>query len=107
MACANLDTSRTAILYTRDSDKKLYVQILSTSGNTITTNTAVVFDNTNTSGGTGRRCVMSKVDTNKLLAVYCADSSDPLVAKTIDVSGTVPTVNGSNTLSATSDQYKL
>lgn len=106
IACANLDTSRTAILYTKDSDTKWYVQILSTSGDTISTNTAVEFDS-NTNANTGRRCVMAKLDTNKLIAVYNRDSSDFLDAKIIDVTGTVPTVNAYQALVNTNDQYSI
>ena len=104
VSCAKLDSSRVAITYHSSADNKKYVQILSISGTTITTNTQVELD-----AGTnnGLRVSLEYLTTNTLLCVYAADNTDTLVAKIITVSGTVPTVNGSNTLDATSANYNI
>lgn len=97
VACVKVDTSRVAVAYTDNADAKMYIQVLSISGTTITQNTAVNLD---ANANTQKRVSLAYLTTNKLLCVYAADAADPLVAKTIDISGTVPTINGSNTLDA-------
>lgn len=104
VSCAKLDSSRVAIIYQSSADSKKYIQILSISGTTITTNTQVELDAGTTSGMV---VSLEYLTTNTLLCVYAADNTDTLVAKIITVSGTVPTINGSNTLDATSADYNI
>jgi len=101
VCCAKLDSGRVAVTYYDGTDYK--VQILSISGTTITTNTPVQVH----SSGVQTRASLCLLTTDKLLCVFAGDSSDPLVAKTIDVSSTTPTVNGSNTLNSTSYEYTI
>ncbi len=101
VACAALDDSRVAIIYA-DNTPTFRTQVLSIAAGNITENTSVEFD-AGTNGG--KRVTMILLDTDTLLAMYAADASDPLVAKVITISGTVPTVGGSNTIDADADDY--
>ncbi len=103
VSCTTLDSGRVSIFYKKNStDSKYYVQILSISGSTITTNTAVNLDANTNSAGTVASCLLT---TDTILCVYAPDNADPLVSKIITVSGTTPTVNGSNTLNSSSFNY--
>lgn len=102
--CVGLDSSRALIGYYVSSGNAFHVQVLSLSGTTITTNTGVDMSSTQ---GSQTRASFLLLETDKVLVVYGGDNSDPLRAKTIDISGTTPTVNGANTLDATNRAYTM
>lgn len=99
VACAQVDTDKAALFYRKDSDGDLYVQIVTVSGTTITTNTPVLikaFSNSNL------LVTADQLATNEVILVY-QDGSSSTVAmfgRTISVSGTTPTVNPENTVEA-------
>ena len=97
VACAKIDTDKVAIFYRKDSDQDLYVQILTISGTTITTNTAVLVK----AAGDNWSCITAdQLTTNSAIVVYNSGTSSNLFSVTITVSGTTPSVGAENTLIA-------
>ena len=104
VACATVDTDKGAIFYQKDSDSDLYVQILTVSGTTITTNTAVLVKAMTNACSV----VAGQLATNSVLVLYTENStSSNIYAKTVTVSGTTPTVNAEQTLVAVSSNRTL
>ena len=101
VSCAKLDTGRVAITYYDGTDYR--IQVLSISGSTITLNTDAQLH----TSGSQTRAALVLLTTDKLLCVFAGDATDPLVAKTIDVVSTTPTINGSNTLDSTAREYTI
>ncbi len=102
VACCGVDSGRVALSYKQSSDSKLYIQIVSISGTTITTSTpALLGSGTNSNKIVTLLCFAI----DKVLAVFAEDGSDPLVAKVVTLTGTSASVAGSNTLNSTSQQY--
>jgi hypothetical protein len=93
ISCAKLDTDKALICYRKDSDQTLYGQVLTVSGNTITTNTPVQI-----SSRTGFSVNAEQITTNSVLVNYTVTTSN--YSRVITVSGTTITVNAENTLTA-------
>ena len=86
---AKVDTNKCIICYFKDSDSKPYVQVLTVSGTTITTNTPVIMKNS----GNLHRTSMTQISAGRVIIMYTDNSTGSLFARTIDISGTTPTVN--------------
>lgn len=95
MSCSKLDTDKCLILYRKDSDQTLYGQVLTISGNTITTNTPAQI-----SSRTGFSVISAQIDTNSVLVNYVVGTAN--YSRVITVSGTTITVGAENTLTAQS-----
>lgn len=91
---AKLDTDKCLITYPADSDGDLYCQVLTVSGTTITTNTAVKIKAMTTTN----RASADQIDTDTAIVIYQNGSSANLFGVTISVSGTTPTVNAEQTI---------
>lgn len=87
--CAKVDTDKACIFYQKDSDGDLYVQVLTVSTTTITTNTPVLIDATSAN----MTCDACELTTNKCVVAYWNGSSGNTTWVVITVSGTTPTVN--------------
>lgn len=85
---AKVDTDKGIIFYKKDSDNKLYCQVLTVSTTTITTNTPVVVDNTNTNPII---TIAEQLSTNSVISLYNFNGTT-VYGNTITVSGTTPTV---------------
>ncbi len=93
--CAKLDTDKALITYRKDSDSTLYGQVISVSGNTITTNTPAQI-----SSRTGFVVVAEQITTDSVLVKYSVGTAN--YARVVSVSGTTITANAENTLTAQS-----
>lgn len=87
---AKLGTDKCAIFYKKESDGYLYVQVLTVSGTTITTNTPVVV-NSSTFAGMGADRLADDV----AIVVY-ANGTQTIRTRVVTFVGTVPTVGGEN-----------
>lgn len=94
-AVAKLDTDKGIIFYKKDSDSKLYSQVITVSGTTITTNTPVNID-THTSN---LRVSADQLSTNNAVIVYNDSGAGTILyGNTISVSGTTPTIAAQQTI---------
>lgn len=88
-SCARVDTNKAIIFYQKDSDSDIYSQVLSISGaTTITTNSPVVVQATNTTCYT----VACQLSTNTVLLAYSEGSGSGVFAHVVTISGTVPSI---------------
>lgn len=94
---AKLNTDKALIVYKKDSDNKLYCQVLSVSGTTITTNTAVNVNNSLTLTFI-TQAVQLGTDSAAIVYGDGVGAGAALYGRTISVSGTTPTVNAEQTL---------
>jgi hypothetical protein len=104
VSCSKVDTDKGIIFYKDDSGDDLTCQVLTVSGTTITTNTPVTVK----SAANSRLRVKSiQLQTNSILCVYQDDNSSYLFARVISVSGTTPSLGGSEQtlISTTANHY--
>ncbi len=85
---AKVDTNKVIIFYKKDSDNKLYSQVITLPGGVITTSTPVVVDNTNTNPIIS---VAEQLATGSVIVLYNFNNTI-VYGNTITVSGTVPTI---------------
>lgn len=95
IACAKLDTDKAAIWYRKDSDGDLYVQALTISGTTITTNTAVKIYTSSTT----HYLAMCSLETDKVLFAHDEWASSQVDVYVISVSWTTVTAGAVNVIS--------
>lgn len=92
--CVKVDVDKAAIFYQKDSDSKPYVQILTVSGTTITTNTPVLLKNS----AQNWNFVGDQISTNNIVILYNGSSTVGILGMVISVSGTTPTLNTEQTV---------
>lgn len=92
--CAKVDTDKACIFYQKDSDGDLYVQVLTVSTTTITTNTPVLIEATSAS----MTCDGCELETGKCVVAYGNGSNWNVNWCVISVSWTTPTVWSSQAL---------
>ena len=95
LSCSKLDTDKCLILYRKDSDQTLYGQVITVSGNVITTNTPAQI-----SSRTGFSVISEQIDTNSVLVNYVVGTAN--YSRVVTVSGTTITANAENTLTTQS-----
>lgn len=95
-SCATLDSGRAILTYTRDSDTFLVGQVISVSGNTISTNTVGVI----IASGFNRDISAKNLDTNKTFVSY-RSATATTSAVVVETSGTSITTIGTPVLVAT------
>lgn len=94
-SCAKLNTDKALVFYQRSSDSFFMTQVLTVSTLTISTNTAVVVHSSN---GSASQTRADQLGTDLACIVYSDDFRHNAYGSTINVSGTVPTVNAENLL---------
>lgn len=92
-AVAKLNTDKALICYRKDSDAKPYVQVLTVSGITITTNTPYKVDDTQFT-----LAEMAQITTDTALLIYHTGSNTTVNAYVLTVSGTVVTIGSANNI---------
>lgn len=90
---AKLATDKALICYRKDSDQKPYIQVLTISGTTITTNTPYKVEDTQHS-----LAEMAQITTDTALLIYHTGSNTTVNAYVITVSGTTPTIGSPNNI---------
>lgn len=99
-ACSTLDSSRALLVYRRDSDFFIAGQVISVSGNTISTNTVGVIKST---AGTWRISAVN-LDTDKTFVSYDTNGTTTVRGAVVSTSGTSVTATGAEaTISSSSD----
>jgi hypothetical protein len=97
-SCAKLDTDKAVIVYQKDSDGDFYAQVLTVSGTTVSTNTAVLIKAISGNGNVSA----TQLETDSAAIIYSSTGDGTkLYGRIISVSGTVPTINSENTLVTT------
>lgn len=101
-AICKLDTDKALIMYRQDASGNVYTQVITVSGTTASSNSAVL---TYTASGACKATSLAQLGVNSAVGTVTDSGSANLYAYTFSISGTTITVNAQNTLTSTGVGY--